>query len=1062
MQWLSALNDVDLFDPELFRMTRREAELADPQLRILLELAWRAQEDAGYATSLPRNAGVFIGASFFDYAGLLTNAGVVDGHKSAGNAPSMLANRLSRAFRLTGPSICLDTACSSGLVALDQACRALIGGEIDAALVGGIGLVLSPSNMADWQAAGMLSPEGRCRSFSGDANGYGVGEGGVVLVLKALASAERDGDPIRGVILGSASGHDGGDNIGVAAPSTRAQVAVIRAALKAAACDPDMIDAVEAHGTGTLLGDPVEWSALAEVFRNRSEQRPACLITAAKSVFGHIGPAAGLLGAASALLAMQHETLPGVRNLRELNPHLAYAPHLSLLDGRRSWPRGRASRRIGVSAMGFGGVNAHVVLTDADVNVPSSPLRPGPLILVFGAQDFRRRQALAGAYLACLQTLDETGARNLCATSVYTGHRGHAQAAIVAWDVSQLCARLLLMAQRTADVADLSLTGIFLHPESGIRETEQGSPPHGPECEFQERVQLYLRGATVGWTDVYPTGTWRRVALPSYPMRKARYWAVDSSENDLLRKGSADCSRENQSGLFAERVWTPASSSRDLPQKARGSKFAIVGAPARSMELLRKLSKEGATVRLGDSLEHCAPTECLVVVEPDHPAILVEAVRQLQPRQCILVTRNAQSVSATELAMYPMQAASWGAIEALRKESPLVSFRAIDTDARFEGLLAVELMADTSAPHVGLRGETRHVLTEVPQERPNDPPVLLRRGGKYMIVGGTGGIGSLLAPWLRQRYNAQLFLVGQRRPEGVQPPINAAVWFGDLADANNCADAIAAADQALGGLDGIFHLAGHFDPVRISTVERAQFDAALAAKLGVGIALDEALGSRTLDFVVVFGSLASYSAFSGSAAYSAADRALAAFCAGRRTAGRPYVALMWPGWRGVGMGQRVLDTDRPLEPKHALSLIEAALGLGIREVLMARSSPLHSPIAQTSSTAVAGDIAALIAKHLGVEQSALHASTFVDLGLDSMGARTLARVVGQAVKTILSPTIFFNQPTLRELLAYFGIRGGESTSSATQPERTIASHDDRLNDAGEIGVVGMACRFPNV
>lgn len=338
--YAGVLDDVDAFDAGFFGIYPREAELLDPQHRLALETVWSALEDSAHRPAeLPADTGVFLGVSGTDYATLLTGYGVApDAFTATGNAHSMLANRVSFTLDLRGPSEPVDTACSSSLVALHRALEAIRSGACSMAIAGGVNLLLSTDTFVSAHRAGMLSPDGRCRTFSDDANGYVRGEGVGAVVLKPLAAAERDGDDVLGVLLGSAENH-GGRAHSLTAPNADAQAEVVAAAV--GDTDPDTIGYIETHGTGTALGDPVEVRALRSAFRRLGAAgRGACGLGSVKTNIGHLEAAAGIAGLLKVLLAMEHGVLPGTLHCREVNPHIELDDGpFRLVRENEAWPR---------------------------------------------------------------------------------------------------------------------------------------------------------------------------------------------------------------------------------------------------------------------------------------------------------------------------------------------------------------------------------------------------------------------------------------------------------------------------------------------------------------------------------------------------------------------------------------------------------------------------------------------------------------------------------------------------------------------------------------------------
>ncbi len=397
--WGGFLGGIDSFDAEFFGIAPREADLMDPQQRLLLEVAYEALEDAGI---VPRSlagtrAGVFVGISTNDYGRLLARvAAGTEAHAGTGNAVSIAANRISYLLDLRGPSLALDTACSSSLVAVHHAVRSLRAGESSLALVGGVNLLLAPDLTTTFARAGMLAPDGRCKTFDATADGYVRGEGCGVVVLKRLADARRDGDRVLAVIRGSAINQDGRSN-GLTAPNGPAQQAVVRAALQDAGVAPAAVGCVEAHGTGTSLGDPIEANALRDVLLEGRGAAQPCWLGSVKTNLGHLEAAAGIAGLIKLVLALRHETIPPHLHLRSLNPLIQFAgTPLAIATAATSW-RG-PGRVAGVSSFGFGGTNAHVIVGEAPtLAAVAAPARPEH-VLVLSARTRPALRALAARY----------------------------------------------------------------------------------------------------------------------------------------------------------------------------------------------------------------------------------------------------------------------------------------------------------------------------------------------------------------------------------------------------------------------------------------------------------------------------------------------------------------------------------------------------------------------------------------------------------------------------------------------------------------------------------------
>ena len=383
------LKDADRFDAEFFGFSARDASLTDPQQRVFMETAWEALEDAGYdPASFAGPIGVFGGCEMSTYLYQLSQnpaaLGFVDGMQlMVTNDKDHLCTQTSYRLNLRGPSIVVQTTCSTSLVAVTLACESLLGGRCDMALAGGVTVRVPQRGGYYYVAGSILSPDGHCRPFDSRAQGTIVGSGVGIVVLRRLKDALDDGDSIRGVVLGFGLNNDGSDKVGYTAPGVKGQVAAIADAYQMAGVSPDTIGYVEAHGTGTILGDPIEMSALTEVFRRHTDRRGFCGIGSVKSNVGHLSCAAGVTGLVKAVMAMEHGAIPPTVHYKQPNPalQLTSSPFFVTRD-LYPWARNGSPRRAAVSAFGVGGTNAHVVLEEAPAVCPSDSTRSHQLLVV--------------------------------------------------------------------------------------------------------------------------------------------------------------------------------------------------------------------------------------------------------------------------------------------------------------------------------------------------------------------------------------------------------------------------------------------------------------------------------------------------------------------------------------------------------------------------------------------------------------------------------------------------------------------------------------------------------
>lgn len=399
-RYLGMVDDVMMFDPAFFGISPREAKAMDPQQRILLEVMWHALSDAGLSKDAMAGSktGVYIGIGAQDYSTVqaaLGSLGEVTAYDGTGNALSIAAARISYWLNLTGPSMAIDTACSSSLVAVHLAMQSLRSGESEAAIVGGVNVITNPATSVVFSQAQMLAPDGRCKTFDQSADGYVRAEGCGVLVLKKLSDALESNDRIYGVLRGSSVNQDGKSQ-GLTAPNENAQVNVIRSALDNAQITADKIDYVEAHGTGTALGDPIELSALAEVFK-RSDDHPLA-VGSVKTNLGHCETAAGVAGIIKGLLALRHGVIPKQINYSQPNAYVPWESNgIYVVDKDRSI---NSEGCVGVSSFGFGGTNAHVIIQgvgglNEKARQEETPEDLGPFFFPLSAEDSQALQSRA-------------------------------------------------------------------------------------------------------------------------------------------------------------------------------------------------------------------------------------------------------------------------------------------------------------------------------------------------------------------------------------------------------------------------------------------------------------------------------------------------------------------------------------------------------------------------------------------------------------------------------------------------------------------------------------------
>jgi acyl transferase domain-containing protein/acyl-CoA synthetase (AMP-forming)/AMP-acid ligase II/acyl carrier protein len=414
------VEDIDAFDASFFGVSAREAARMDPQQRLFLEVAWHALEDAGQAPAAlaGTDTGVFAGVCTSDYAMLYGgDLQLIDRDYGTGAAVSIVANRVSYALDLKGPSETVDSACSSALVAVQHACRSLRNRECEVAVAGGVNAVLAPESNVYFSQLHALAPDGRCKAFDERADGLVRSEGAGVVVLKRLSRALADRDRVYALVAGSSVNHDGRSN-GLMAPHGNAQREVVRRALRAAEITPADVDYVEAHGVGLPVADAVELHALGDVMQDRPRDRPL-QVGSAKTNVGHLEAASGMVGLIKVALALKHEEIPPHLHLHDVHPNIAIdSLPLVIPTVPVAWRRGERPRFAGVSAFGFGGTNAHVIVREAPLPSPGRNAADRPRhLLALSARSANALRARAQQLVTHLATARDVSPADVCFTA---------------------------------------------------------------------------------------------------------------------------------------------------------------------------------------------------------------------------------------------------------------------------------------------------------------------------------------------------------------------------------------------------------------------------------------------------------------------------------------------------------------------------------------------------------------------------------------------------------------------------------------------------------------------
>jgi len=569
VKWGGFIKDVDKFDASFFGISPREAAYMDPQQRIFLQTVWRAIEDAGYSPSMISGSktGLFVGSSINDYSELIAGGGLsIDPFMSSGINNSIIANRVSFLLNLRGPSEVIDTACSSSLVAVKHALDSIRRGECRMAVAGGVNIILSPKFHISFRMTGMLSPDGRCKTFDKDANGYVRGEGAGAILLKPLKQAVEDGDNIYAVIKGAAENH-GGYAQSLTAPNPKAQAELLVSAYRDAQIPVNTVSYIEAHGTGTSLGDPIEMNGLKEAFERLSEEsvwmpevKHYCGIGAVKTNIGHLEAASGIAGIIKVILAMKHKTLPASLHFNVLNPYIELdnSPFY-VVNETKEWKPLKdkngtsVPRRAGISSFGFGGTNAHIVLEEYVPQIEKVRKPDGNShIIVLSARSRERLAEYAKKLHDYLEKVSGYGNKNqpdipdiTLEDMAYTLQIGREampeRLALVASNIAEVKQMLSLFCQGIS-MSDRLFAGRADSKETvgvQLESTDIAITDGIITEEYAVKIaKAWVEGISIDWKQLYKKGQLKRISMPTYPFEKQRCWLPLTAKNEALTYGS--------------------------------------------------------------------------------------------------------------------------------------------------------------------------------------------------------------------------------------------------------------------------------------------------------------------------------------------------------------------------------------------------------------------------------------------------------------------------------------------------------------------------------------------
>ncbi|MDB6041103.1 MAG: pks1, partial [Verrucomicrobiales bacterium] len=1142
-KWGGFIDDVDRFDAGFFKISPREAELMDPQQRWALELTWEALEDAGCSASdlKGRNVGVFVGVCNHDYQDLVAQSSSHgQAQASTGNYFSILPNRISYFFDWRGPSLAIDTACSSSLVALDSAIKALAAGDCEMAIVGGVNLCCTPGAYLSFSHAGMLSPEGRCKSFSAGANGYVRGEGAGFILLKPLDKALADNDPIHAVIRGIAVNH-GGTATSLTAPNPAAQAELIVKACRRAGVSAETIGYIEAHGTGTQLGDPIEVAALISAFKElgigSGTKLPFCGLGSVKTNIGHLESAAGIAGVIKVILAMRHGLIPASLHFEKLNSHIDLnGSPFYIVKEPTPWqptvaPNGdRIPRRAGVSSFGFGGANAHVILEEPPVRDRVAPTARNELMILSARSEGQLKKAAERLCEWMENSRSDVSWRNI----VHTLQTGRVtfewRLALIAQGVEEAKAMLRSFVEETGNSPNLWVE--HTQSKSDIGKL-QNTPEDRAFCaslvkvgNLRKLAGFWLSGSRIPFAELFQGGN--RISLPSYPFADERYWVGKVGQKRTEIKSKAKEIEKRQ--VLFQKTWEERPFDHEI-QSLQGTYLLIVdGADAEGIrrELEKRTSVSWIVLSSKDGqfdpgelrisgIVHLVGKDGRGDANPGIISIYQRLVSKFGPNgfSVILLTEAVQPWKVSEPSL--QGAALIALVRMLGAEYAGIRARAIDVfsfadAANVANIIWEEASREDVSGEVCYREGRRlgPALKEVSDVELL--PIRFDPAKVYVITGGTGAIGLILADYLTSRGARKLVLMGrQTLPESGKWKDFLASEQGDvetldkitklngllergvtielcsipITDPKELASYFHSIRSKRGPIGGVIHCAGevarevaafiHKDPVEFARI--------LSPKVEGTQVIAQQFEADALEFFILFSSISAIvtKLAVGYSDYAVANSFMDFFASRQQLRGRTrFRSVNWPLWEGVGMGRGVnhpkyLEAGlSPISIPEGLNSLERILSLhepgnifpasihenfSASQLLLNRSVPPRIQ-AEGLGGSLREKVADAFSSGLKIPIADLDPTVpFAELGVDSILLAEITRKLDKVVGKPVDPSLLLEYRNIAALTEHLE-RNSKFVPSRVPVVDVQPSGKRSLASREPIAVIGMGCRFP--
>lgn len=952
----SFVDDIDRFDPLFFNISGSEAEYMDPQQRIFLEETWKALEDAGYAGAgvQGKKCGIYVGCGANDYQQLL-------GHNPPpqafwGTANSIIPARIAYYLNLQGPAIAVDTACSSSLVAIHLACQGLWTKETEMALAGGVFIQSTPGIYQFTNRAGMLSPTGRCYTFDERADGFVLGEGAGVVVLKRLSDAIADGDHIYGVIRGSAINQDGTTN-GITAPSAKSQERLEREVYDTFHIDPQHIQMVEAHGTGTKLGDPIEYKALTRAFSNYTNEKNYCAIGSIKSNIGHLTFAAGVAGLIKILLSLQQKQIPPTLHYEKGNTNINFEDSPFYVNTKLTeWSvEPNMKRCAAISSFGFSGTNAHMVIEEAPYVEKASEPKPGYLITLSARTQDQLHQQVKRLIQYC-EHKDKIDYGNMSYTLLMgRKHCNHRLACVVheqnelvdalkKWiekgEASEVYASVLDKKEQQEQIAMKQYGNEYIRK---LTIETDGSAYIG---HLSTLAALYTQGYELEFDQMFLQNHYSRISLPTYPFAKERYWIPEEDDQSDNRKHIGK--------ITLEPVWK----EQEITQRERVPNYH---------QHIVMLCEPFVHVR--DQL--VAQTNGITFISLHSENTRLEqrfesyAVQAFETVQQIVQSKPEGNVLIQIVGSYQGEQQVFsglvGLLQTARLENPKIIGQMIEVEQGIKQTELIEKIRNNKQcpedKHIRYEQGSRWVACWNEREGVAEADKIpWKDHGVYLITGGAGGLGRIFAKEIVQKSkNVTVILTGRSelREEKTArlrelQSVGARVIYRqiDITKKDEVEQVVKQIQEEFGSLNGIIHSAGIIQDNYILKKNTAEVINVLSPKVAGTIYLDEATKDIPLDFFLLFSSMSGAIGNPGQADYAMGNAFIDYYAEYRNQLADANerkgltFSINWPLWKEGGM-HVPLETEKMLLKNTGMIGIDTKTGIeNIYQMFTARKNRL--------------------------------------------------------------------------------------------------------------------------